>query len=62
MTVFDIINEPLVIHAIGDADTRAERVRELMRLVAWMRGSSTVTHTVSRAGSGSGSASRGRWL
>ncbi|MBM3539444.1 MAG: ABC transporter ATP-binding protein, partial [Alphaproteobacteria bacterium] len=33
MTVFDIISEPLVIHGLGDADSRAERVRELMRLV-----------------------------
>src|SRR6185369_11538002 len=33
MTVFDIIAEPLVIHKIGDPDARAERVRELMRLV-----------------------------
>lgn len=33
MTVFDIICEPLVIHKIGDAEERAERVIELMRLV-----------------------------
>jgi peptide/nickel transport system ATP-binding protein len=33
MTVFDIISEPLVIHRIGTPETRAERVRELMRLV-----------------------------
>ena len=33
MTVFEIIGEPLVIHAIGDADSRAGIVRELMRLV-----------------------------
>jgi peptide/nickel transport system ATP-binding protein len=33
MTVFDIINEPLIIHGIGEPDARAERVRELMRLV-----------------------------
>ncbi len=33
MTVFDIISEPLVIHNIGDADERMERVRELMTLV-----------------------------
>jgi len=33
MTVFDIISEPLIIHRIGNAETRAERVRELMRLV-----------------------------
>ena len=33
MTVFDIISEPLVIHGLGDPDSRAERVRELMRLV-----------------------------
>ncbi|MBI3452209.1 MAG: ABC transporter ATP-binding protein [Rhodospirillales bacterium] len=33
MTVFDIISEPLVIHRIGDAATRAETVRELMQLV-----------------------------
>ena len=33
MTVFDIISEPLVIHEIGDARSRANTVRELMRLV-----------------------------
>jgi len=33
MTVFDILSEPLVIHKIGDADERFERVKELMTLV-----------------------------
>ncbi len=33
MTVFDIISEPLVIHAVGDEDYRTEMVRELMALV-----------------------------
>jgi peptide/nickel transport system ATP-binding protein len=33
MTVFDIISEPLVIHAIGDAAYRVEMVQELMKLV-----------------------------
>ena len=33
MTVADIIGEPLVIHGIGDADTRGEIVRELANLV-----------------------------
>jgi peptide/nickel transport system ATP-binding protein len=33
MTVFDIISEPLVIHNIGNSGTRADTVRELMRLV-----------------------------
>ena len=33
MTVFDIVSEPLVIHRIGDEAERAERVKELMRLV-----------------------------
>ncbi|WP_374373848.1 dipeptide ABC transporter ATP-binding protein [Dongia sp.] len=33
MTVFDIISEPLIIHKIGDAATRAEMVKELMALV-----------------------------
>jgi peptide/nickel transport system ATP-binding protein len=33
MTVFDIISEPLVIHNVGDAGSRAETVKELMRLV-----------------------------
>ncbi len=33
MTVFDIIAEPLLIHEIGDARERAERVTELMSLV-----------------------------
>jgi peptide/nickel transport system ATP-binding protein len=33
MTVFDIISEPLIIHKIGDAAERFERVKELMMLV-----------------------------
>jgi len=33
MTVNDIISEPLVIHDVGDAKSRAEMVKELMRLV-----------------------------
>ncbi|MGQ0677077.1 MAG: ATP-binding cassette domain-containing protein, partial [Rhodospirillales bacterium] len=33
MTVFDIISEPLAIHEVGDAESRAETVKELMRLV-----------------------------
>ncbi len=33
MTVYDIISEPLVIHNVGDAEERAERVKELMHLV-----------------------------
>ncbi len=33
MTAFDIISEPLAIHGVGDAASRAEMVRELMRLV-----------------------------
>jgi peptide/nickel transport system ATP-binding protein len=33
MTVFDIISEPLLIHRIGTAKERADRVMELMRLV-----------------------------
>ncbi|MGQ9366333.1 ABC transporter ATP-binding protein [Azospirillum sp. ST 5-10] len=33
MTVFDILAEPLLIHRIGDAAERAERVKELMALV-----------------------------
>jgi len=33
MTVFDIIREPLVIHGIGDAASRAAMVRELMEVV-----------------------------
>jgi len=33
MTVQDIIGEPLVIHGIGDADERFERVKELIGLV-----------------------------
>ncbi len=33
MTVFDIINEPLLIHGIGDQKERFERVSELMNLV-----------------------------
>jgi len=33
MTVFEIITEPLIIHEIGTPESRAETVRELMRLV-----------------------------
>ncbi len=33
MTVFDIISEPLVIHKVGNAATRADMVKELMALV-----------------------------
>jgi peptide/nickel transport system ATP-binding protein len=33
MTVFDIVAEPLVIHSLGDAASRRETVRELMRVV-----------------------------
>ena len=33
MNVFDVICEPLIIHAIGDKDERFERVKELMALV-----------------------------
>ena len=33
MTVFDIVSEPLIIHHIGDAEQRAEIVKELMRHV-----------------------------
>ena len=33
MTVFDLIAEPLVIHQIGDADSRRTMVTELLRLV-----------------------------
>ena len=33
MTVYDIIEEPLVIHGIGDARYRREMVHELVTLV-----------------------------
>ena len=33
MTVFDIVSEPLVIHEIGDEQSRREMVQELLRLV-----------------------------
>ncbi|MFO1060261.1 MAG: ABC transporter ATP-binding protein [Dongiaceae bacterium] len=33
MTVFDIISEPLIIHRIGNSETRNEMVKELMELV-----------------------------
>ena len=33
MTVFDIVREPLIIHKVGDAESQAEMVKELMRLV-----------------------------
>jgi len=37
MTIFDIINEPLVIHCIGDTQSRRETVLELMGLVGLER-------------------------
>jgi peptide/nickel transport system ATP-binding protein len=33
MTAYDIVGEPLVIHRVGDADERFERVKEMMALV-----------------------------
>ncbi|HEY5899959.1 MAG TPA: ABC transporter ATP-binding protein [Burkholderiales bacterium] len=33
MTIYDIVSEPLVIHGIGDADERFQRVKELISLV-----------------------------
>jgi peptide/nickel transport system ATP-binding protein len=33
MTIYDIISEPLVIHGIGDAESRREMVKELVTLV-----------------------------
>jgi peptide/nickel transport system ATP-binding protein len=33
MTVFDIISEPLVIHGIGDSQSRGEMVKDLLRVV-----------------------------
>jgi peptide/nickel transport system ATP-binding protein len=33
MTAYDIVSEPLVIHEIGDADERFQRVKEMMGLV-----------------------------
>ena len=33
MTVYDIISEPLVVHDIGDQESRADMAKELMRLV-----------------------------
>jgi peptide/nickel transport system ATP-binding protein len=33
MTAYDIVSEPLVIHEIGDADERFQRVKEMMALV-----------------------------
>jgi peptide/nickel transport system ATP-binding protein len=33
MTAYDIVSEPLVIHQIGDADERFQRVKEMMALV-----------------------------
>ena len=33
MTAYDIVSEPLVIHGIGDADERFQRVKEVMGLV-----------------------------
>jgi len=33
MTVFDILTEPLIIHGVGDAHSRADMARELLRLV-----------------------------
>src|SRR5213596_1116035 len=33
MTLFDIVGEPLLVHGVGNAQERAERVVELLRLV-----------------------------
>ena len=33
MTVFDIISEPLVIHGLGNAESRSEMVKDLLRVV-----------------------------
>src|SRR5205085_797515 len=33
LTAYDIVSEPLVIHQIGDADERFQRVKEMMALV-----------------------------
>ncbi len=33
MTAFDLIREPLIIHKIGNADSQAELVKDLMRMV-----------------------------
>ena len=33
MTVFDIVSEPLVIHEVGDAQSRGEMVKDLLRVV-----------------------------
>ena len=33
ITVFDIVNEPLLIHGIGDSALRTEMVKELLKLV-----------------------------
>ena len=60
LPVGDIIDEPL--RAFGvDAETRRDRVRELLSLVGLSPSTPTGIRRTSRAVNGSGSASRGRW-
>ena len=61
MRVGDIVEEPLVIHRIGDAEERRARVAELFELVGLEPGHRAAIRTNSAAASGSGSVSRERW-
>jgi ABC-type microcin C transport system duplicated ATPase subunit YejF len=61
MRVEDIITEPLVIHSVGDAASRARRVQQLLELVSLPTAALRVTRTSSLAGSASASALRARW-
>ena len=33
MTIFDIISEPLIVHGVSDAESRADMVKDLLRVV-----------------------------
>ncbi len=60
MTVGDILEEPLVVHEIGDKAQRRARVKELLGLVGLADTTRSATRTSSPAASASASASPAR--
>ena len=61
MTIRDIIGEPLLVNGLARGRELDDRVVELMGAVSLDPSTCGATRTHSRAASGSGSASRGRW-
>ena len=61
MTVGQILEEPLIVHALGDAAFRRARVDELLSLVGLAGYHAAVIRTSSPAASASASASPARW-